>query len=383
MPDHSPEVERAIMAVVTGEPVVVIDDDAAPPQGMLAIAPAAMDDAAMELFLTHTVGVIRVAATEAHLHSLGIAGPEASVSLASGPPPASARGRAAAIRALAGGHQAEFARPGHVFVVQAQEAGVLQRPALVEAAVDLVRMAGRGCAVAVSEVSSLAGGAGRGELAGPQELRSLAATLNLPAVTVADLVAYQLQRRPLVERVTETELPTRAGTFRCIVYRDLVDDREHLALVVGEIQGDEPVLARVQRSFPLDELLLSGLGAGRSQLETALERLSREGRGALVYLRPYPDLGAGLVTELQDRAVRLEAQPQQPFLGFDDRQHGIGAQILADLGLRRLRLLTDHPRRHRGISGFGLEVVEYVPLTESEPAEWAETTTDQRTVADE
>lgn len=357
------DVAEAIAAAGSDAPVIVVDEEAAPPHGALVISPAGMTDERMALFLRHTTGVIRVAASEARLHALGLGAPEASIALRDGPPPASARGRAATIRAL--GDPAtpvdSFTRPGHVLLVQAREPGVLLRPALPEAALDLVRLAGGGHAATFCEISH------GGELADPAAVQALAAELGIPSVAVADLVRYQIERHGLVERMIETTLPTRAGSFRCVAYRCVVDDTEHLALVTGDISGDEPVLARVQRSFPLDELLGRSpqpSGGVSSQLERSMARMAREGRGVLVYLRPYPDIGVGLVSELQDRAARIEAQASHPYLGYDERQHGIGAQILRDLGLHRLRLLTDHPRRHRGLSGFGLEVVEYVPLTQ-------------------
>jgi 3,4-dihydroxy 2-butanone 4-phosphate synthase/GTP cyclohydrolase II len=354
------DVEAAIAAIAAGSAVIVLDEEAAAPTGLLVIAAEALSERWMERFVRHTSGLVRVAAAGERIAALGLEVPESSVALRDGPPPASARGRAAAIRALAepACDPAALARPGHVLVCEARIGGVLQRAGRAEAALDLAMLAGRERVAAYCELTNPR----TGELASPGELEAFAGAVGLPVVGIADLVRHRLERGRLVERVTDLTLPTRAGVFHCIAYRSLVDDGEHLALLMGDISGPEPVLARVQRSFPLDELLATGK-PGISQLEQAMFKIAAEGRGALVYLRPYPDIGVGLVRELQDHAARREAQPSRPYMGYDERQHGIGAQILRDIGLARIRMLSDHPGSHRGLSGFGLDVVGYVPLS--------------------
>ncbi|HEY5725057.1 MAG TPA: bifunctional 3,4-dihydroxy-2-butanone-4-phosphate synthase/GTP cyclohydrolase II, partial [Methylomirabilota bacterium] len=252
-------------------------------------------------------------------------------------------------------------RPGHIFPLRALPGGVLRRAGHTEAAVDLARLAGSAPVGVICEVLDDEGGMAR-----LPELFKLARTHGLRVITIKDLIEYRMQKEKLVRRAAETRLPTEFGEFTCIAYETTVDDRVPVALIMGDISTDAPVLMRVHSECLTGDVFGSERCDCGSQLHRALAIIAREGRGVLVYMRQ-EGRGIGLVNKL--RAYELQDQGKDTVeanhaLGFgaDLRHYGIGAQILVDLGVSTMRIMTNNPAKYGGLEGYGLEIVERVPL---------------------
>ena len=372
-------IEDAIAAIARGEIVVVADDEDRENEGDLIMAADAATSEAIAFFVRYTSGVICVGLTPDRCHDLDLTPmvqPDenteshgtaftVSVDLAEGVTTGiSASDRAATLRALADGEFGAdaFNRPGHIFPLRSRPGGVLKRIGHTEAAVDLARLGGRSPAGVLCELV-LDGG----EMARGAELRTFADEHGLVFVSIADLVRYRRRHEKLVTQMAEARLPTMWGEFRCHSFETLLDGETHLAFVMGDVSTDEPVLVRVHSECLTGDVFASVKCDCGPQLQESMRRIAELGRGVVVYLRGHEGRGIGITHklrayQLQDEGFDTVDANLELGLPVDNREYGIGAQILADLGVRNLRLLTNNPAKYRGLEGFGLSVIERVPL---------------------
>jgi 3,4-dihydroxy 2-butanone 4-phosphate synthase/GTP cyclohydrolase II len=277
----------------------------------------------------------------------------------------SAADRAATLRGLADptiSHSA-FARPGHIFPLRAREGGVLKRAGHTEAAVDLARLAGLQPAGIICEIQN-----DDGTMSRLPDLRKFCAEHNLLLSSIADLVEYRRHHERLVERVGSATVPTEWGGFTCVAYKSTIDGIEHLAFVKGDVSDGSPILTRVHSECLTGDVFGSKRCDCGPQLAAAMQQIDEEGKGVVVYLRGHEGRGIGIghkirAYSLQDEGFDTVDANTELGLPVDSREYGIGAQILADLGARELRLMTNNPAKYGGIAGYGLRIVERVPLS--------------------
>ena len=340
-------IEAACEAIASGRPAVVLDGE----EGQLVMAADAVSTDWLAFFLRHTSGLISVALGGDRLDALGDP-PSVDVRSGKGNGVSAAR-RAATIRALCDPSSGEhdFISPGSVFLLLARAGGVLERPGHAETSVDLARMAGRAPAGVVSAVASQ----DKRSLASGLELRRFVSVHGLPVISIADLVAHRLKNERLLARVAQARMPTRAGEFECIGWQHLLDGTQHLALLCGDVNGDEPVLVRVHRECLAGDVLGSLSCDCRARLDQALGLIAGHGRGVCVYVRR-PE-GRALSVDHGHNGHR------PPELSAQAWDTGIAAQVLSDLGVSRARLLADETGEDGLLHRFGIEIVERIGLT--------------------
>lgn len=366
-------VDLAVQEIADGGMVVVVDAEDREDEGDLVMAAAHVRTPDAAFMVRYGSGVVCVALTGERCDALdlplmvGEGNTEhqgtaftVTVDLAAGTTTGiSAADRAATTRALADPavHGGAFTRPGHVFPLRARDGGVLERPGHTEAAVELARLAGLAPAGVICEIVN-----DDGSMARRPDLFRFAAEHGLPIITIADLVEYRRRTDVLVERTGDARVPTPWGEFRCTSYRSVLDGTEHVAFTLGDVAADEELLARVHSECLTGDVFRSLRCDCGPQLETAMARVAAVGRGAVVYLRGHEGRGIGLGQKLRAHGLQdagRDTVDANLDLGVpvDSREYGIGAQILADLGARRVRLLTDNPAEYGGLADHGLEIV--------------------------
>ncbi|MBL8011109.1 MAG: bifunctional 3,4-dihydroxy-2-butanone-4-phosphate synthase/GTP cyclohydrolase II [Flavobacteriales bacterium] len=370
-------IEEAIADIRAGKVVIVVDDEDRENEGDLLTAARNATPEVVNFMTKHGRGLICAPLTEERCEQLGL-GLMVHDNTALHETPftvsvdvkgrgtttgISAQDRAATIQALIDPTTtaSDLARPGHIFPLKARNGGVLRRTGHTEAAVDLARLAGLEPAGVIVEILNE-----DGTMARLPELRRMADTFGLKLVSIADLVAHRMRTESLVERQVRVQLPTAHGDFELVAFRQTNTGEEHLALVKGDWRPDEPVLVRVHSSCVTGDIFGSCRCDCGPQLHRAMEMIDAAGKGVIVYMQQ-EGRGIGLINKL--KAYKLQEEGADTveanvMLGFDmdARDYGVGAQILHELGVRKMRLLTNNPRKRTGLIGYGLEIVENVAI---------------------
>ena len=378
-------IEEAIEQLRNGGMVVVVDDEDRENEGDLIMAAEDVTPESMAFFLEHTSGVFCVPlestrADELDLPLMVVANTEAqrtaftvTVDYRHGTTTGiSSHDRAATINALINPETrpTDLNRPGHIFPLRYRPGGVLKRAGHTEATVDLSRLAGKYPSGVLCEIVT----ADKSDMARLPELTEFAKKFNLPIVSIADLIRYRRHHEKLVKRVSDASLPTEHGTFQAHVFESVLDGEQHLALVYGDIANAKDVLVRVHSECLTGDVMGSMRCDCGPQLHTAMAKIAAEGAGIVVYLRGHEGRGIGLGHKIRAYALQEEGRDTvdanlEQGLPVDSREYGIGAQILVDLGVTSMRLMTNNPIKYGGLEGFGLNIVERVAI-ESMPTEF-------------
>lgn len=369
-------IEEALADFKQGKFLIVVDDEDRENEGDFITAAETIDEEKINFMLKYGRGVLCAPITIQRCKELNISREvEENTSILGTPftvtvdklegctTGVSAHDRAATIKALAdpASTPATFGRPGHIHPLYAQDKGVLARAGHTEAAVDLARLAGLQPAACLIEIMNE-----DGTMARMPELIEVAKKFNIKIITIRDLIAYRLRSERTIERGEEVKMPTRYGDFRLIPYRQLDNGLEHVALIKGEWKADEPILVRVHSSCATGDIFGSYRCDCGEQLHMAMQQIEKEGKGVVLYMNQ-EGRGIGLMNKI--RAYKLQENGYDTVdanvhLGFkpDERDYGVGAQILRDLGISKMKLMTNNPVKRVGLESFGLEITENVAI---------------------
>ncbi len=370
-------IEEALEDIKNGKVIIVVDDEDRENEGDFITAAANVTPEVINFMATHGRGLICVSITEqkakelqldmmvpsnTSLHetaftvSIDLLGHGCTTGI-------SAQDRSKTVKALIDPtiKPNEFGKPGHIFPLKAKEGGVLRRTGHTEATIDLARMAGFEPCGALVEIMNE-----DGTMARLPDLVKIAERFSLKIITIKDLISYRLAKETIINRVVEVNMPTVWGDFKLMAYKVSTTGQEHLALIKGEWKKDEPILVRVHSSCVTGDIFGSCRCDCGPQLHAAMEKIEKEGKGVIVYMNQ-EGRGIGLLNKL--KAYKLQENGRDTVeanleLGFkmDERDYGIGAQILRDLGISKIRLLTNNPKKRAGLIGYGLEIIENVPI---------------------
>ncbi|WP_299234554.1 bifunctional 3,4-dihydroxy-2-butanone-4-phosphate synthase/GTP cyclohydrolase II [uncultured Bacteroides sp.] len=369
-------IEEAIEDFRKGEIVLVVDDEDRENEGDMIVAAELITPEKVNFMLKHARGVLCAPITISRCDELDLPRQVSNNTSILGTPftitidklegcttGVSAADRAATIKALADPKSTPetFGRPGHINPLYAQDKGVLRRAGHTEASIDLARLAGLYPAAALMEVMNE-----DGTMARLPELRKIADEFGFKLISIADLIAYRLKQESLVEKGVEVDMPTEYGHFRLIPFRQKSNGLEHVALIKGNFTPDEPVLVRVHSSCATGDIFGSMRCDCGEQLHKAMELIDKEGKGAIIYLNQ-EGRGIGLMEKM--KAYKLQEEGMDTVdanicLGHqaDERDYGVGAQILREIGITKMRLLTNNPVKRVGLEAYGIEIVENVPI---------------------